>query len=522
MKKFFSVFLMVCMLLTSLSVGVSADYTVDGTTNTYIFDTPGDLARYYNNGEWNLSSDGTNSVKLGDFSIVENMGMSFKKIVLDDTYSGTLTPTNAATLSIRGEIINEANMGKTYNTKDIGGAEVITNSVLDAQVAASGTHETGKLVKYTIYAYSKSEIGEPLTVDFTVPEKSTAYDFYELNLDQMEIPASKLYSEDGIPHKIDFILYYDRSSTVQANPLLSRRNGFNYVMYIDGLYHSGREIGSSVMKATTNNPSSPMKNGVHQTAYSWVSPQINISSDGTNPVEWSATEMYICADPAGKGQLVDLTSTPDAGEYLTLHNYSDIYSTLFQEFVFKTPAAGNLRSGFIEGVDADLASELETLYTTAPGGDRVVTVEYGTAPASIWTGASSNVKLVKKSDGTVYGVEDKDSVTGTFDEYVISVNGVYTKVEIPPVSYDVATKTAAVRKSALPEGTTALQIVVAAYNSNGAMEKISVSESKTDFSSDSITHTVVDNTFPTDAYKYKVFVFDSLTSAKPLIEALGK
>jgi len=37
-----------------------------------------------------------------------------------------------------------------------------------------------------------------------------------------------------------------------------------------------------------------------------------------------------------------------------------------------------------------------------------------------------------------------------------------------------------------------------------------------------ITYTIDDETFLTDAAKYKVFVFDSLASAKPLVEALEK
>jgi len=126
--------------------------------------------------------------------------------------------------------------------------------------------------------------------------------------------------------------------------------------------------------------------------------------------------------------------------------------------------------------------------------------------------------LVRKTDGEEFVVGS--SITGTFADYLISVNGVYTKVELAPVSYDAVTKKATVNVEKLPAGTASLQVVVAAYNSNDTMEAIKVSESYVDFSSN-ITYKIND-TFPTDADTYKVFVFDSLTSAKPLVEALEK
>ena len=521
MKKFFSVFLMVCMLVTSLSV--SASY--DSTTNTYTFDTADEVARYYNNGEWKLANETGESVKLGDFSVVEKIGMNFKKIVLDDAASGTLTPANAATLSIRGEITEQNLMGKDYGQTSCG-AEVFQTIALDQILKPIDKNDDGvldtlseKAVKYTMYAYSALKDGEPLSVDFTVALKSNSV-IADLDHANAVVPASKLYSADGIPHKIDFILYFytTTANTIsKGSPYLALRAGLRYEIYIDGLYYSENAIVKADLGDAPYNKAG---------RYSWISPQINISSDGTNPVAWETTEMYICSDPSGKGVCTPLTDLEKGGEYLTVHSHNDIDTHLFQNILFGSSTVGNLRSDFMEGVDSAIASDLETLYTTAINGDRVLEVDASVynSPASIWNAdaESSSVSLVKIEDGTVYGVADKANVTESFDKYLISVNGVYTKVELAPVSYDAVTKTATVNVSKLPEGTEKLQIIVAAYNANGKMEKISVSESKTDFSSDSITHTVVDNTFPTDAYKYKVFVFDSLTSAKPLIEALEK
>ena len=238
------------------------------------------------------------------------------------------------------------------------------------------------------------------------------------------------------------------------------------------------------------------------------------------------SKIYIWTYKAqSSGKPKALTDIEAGGEYTTVHTRDELHSNFFQYVKFGS-GNGVVRSDFVTGVDSEFASDLEALYTTAINGDRVVEVDASVYndPKSIWNAdaTESSVSLVKIEDGTVYGVADKANVTESFDKYLISVNGVYTKVELAPVSYNEATKTATVSVSALPAGTTSMQIVVAAYNAYGKMEKISVSESKTDFSSDSITHTVVDNTFPTDAYKYKVFVFDSLTSAKPILEALEK
>ena len=136
--------------------------------------------------------------------------------------------------------------------------------------------------------------------------------------------------------------------------------------------------------------------------------------------------------------------------------------------------------------------------------------------------------MVDKTTGDVYGVADAGNVADDFANYLISVNGVYVKAEKEvseepedaAITYDAATKTATVKAGALAEGTT-LQVVVAAYNDDGKMLKVKASASQTVSSSD-ITYTIDDTNFPTDAAKYKVFVFDALTSAKPLIEALEK
>jgi len=64
MKKFFSLFLMVCMLVTSLSV--SASY--DSTTNTYTFDTADEIIKVFNGGTWSLADGNGNTTELGELT----------------------------------------------------------------------------------------------------------------------------------------------------------------------------------------------------------------------------------------------------------------------------------------------------------------------------------------------------------------------------------------------------------------------------------------------------------------------
>lgn len=539
MKKIFSVFLMVCILLTSLSVCVSADYALDGTDHVFTFNTADEVGKWFRIGDWYLSN-GTNEVKLGSFDFEDNnviLGMNFKKIDLD---AGTLpNPGVAATFSIRGDVTTgrasaEATVDQATYSHGFGDSEIFANYIMNNTLAAvDGEAKTGKVVKYTMYAYSAKETGEPLVVDYAVTVTSNAdlgiaaNSVIDVDQAKMKVPASELYSADGIPHKIDFIIYYTSTGTTPFSGTADSSAGkvittaVYYEIYIDGLYYTGN-------KFRTNDTTHPLNSTkTRGDRYSWIAPHIDIVADGTNAVTWADTEMYICTNPAYASRKA-LTDT-STGKYLTVHAFNEIDSQLFQTVDFgdfSDESTRTLRSGFVTGVDSDLAAALEASYTS---GSQTVEVseDIYNDPASIWgTNASSNVSLVKISSGDVYGVEDAASVEGNFANYLISVNGVYVKVEkeeteVPAdtaITYDAATKTATLNVATLPAGTTKLQIVVAAYNADGKVLNVKASDSKTDLISN-ITYTI-DGNFPTDASKYKVFVFDSLTSAKPIIEAL--
>ena len=513
MKKFFSTLLILCMVLTSLSVGVNASYTApteDANYNTITFGGTKDIG--YNVGEFRLSNGTDPAVTLGTIEYndaTKSMGMDFKKLVFE---KGSLTAPANSLLSIRCNMSNPTYYGfsttQTYTSE-----ECFLASTMNTILGAVDTDDdgvidknSGNVVKYTVYAYSALPDGEPVYFDIVGDSKDYGAD--------LMVPASKLYSKNGIPHKIDFIFYHKEGVTT---PVSSGSKNGNYMeVWVDGLFYA-EGIGEGF---TINKPSSRIV---------FLTTKVDLTPDENGVVEWKDTELYIWtykAQSSGKYKcLTDANAEAGGGKYLTVHTHDDINNHIFQPLRYGGGIYDYGREGFVTGVDSEFASDLEALYTTAINGDRVVEVDASVYndPKLIWNdGATeSSVSLVKIEDGTVYGVADKANVTGTFDDYLIAVNGVYTKVELAPVSYNEATKTATVSVSALPAGTTSMQIVVAAYNADGKMEKIKVSELYTDLTSN-ITYVIDDTTFPVDANKYKVFVFDSLTSAKPLAEALEK
>ena len=54
------------MLLTLLSVGVSASY--DSATNTYTFDTADEVVKVFNGGTWSLVDGNGNTTELGELT----------------------------------------------------------------------------------------------------------------------------------------------------------------------------------------------------------------------------------------------------------------------------------------------------------------------------------------------------------------------------------------------------------------------------------------------------------------------
>ena len=501
---------MVCMVLTSLTVSVSATYTKPSTTanyNLFTFDgleTESKEGKGYNVGEFRLSNaDGTDVQVLGTTTDnVSHMGMSFKKF---EFKAGTLTGAADSTLRIIGNVHQSSKYTFSY-TQGHPGVECFTVARMDTILApkdenGDGTIErnTGDVVKYTLWAYSALPDGDP--INFNIIRNINDYGAV------LTVPASKLYSENGIPHKIDFVFYH---TSGVAKPMSTKSSSAQRMeLWIDGLHYTEGCVATTADSDTSR--------------YVTMIPHVEFTPDADGVVTWKDSELYICAPKVNStGKAVSLTDTAKGGTYTTVHTRANLHSEFFQDVLYSKETDGALHTGFVTGVDASIAEDIEKAYTTElEMGDKTVKVasSFYNAPASIWgDNTESNVSLVKISDGTVYTVADATSVEGTFEDYVISINNVYSRVEIAPVLYNVASMTAIVSANTLPETATSLQVVVVAYNANGYMEKIKVSEAYTDLTSD-ITYTIDDATFPTDADSYKVFVFDSLTSAKPLVEA---
>lgn len=512
MKKIFSTLLILCMVLTSLSVGVSASYTApteDANYNTFTFD--GTTGKGYSVGEFYLeNADKSEHEKLGTITDdVTNMGMNFKEFVFD---AGSLSGATASTLSIRGEVYNKEDYYNNFTYKQGHcGNECFyvtqMNTILKANdLDGDGVvdKDSSNIVKYTMYAYSALPDGEPISFNIVRGNK----DYGAV----LTVPASKLYSENSIPHKIDFIFYFNNT---YENPMSTASSTSQRMeLWIDGLPYTE---GYARVEALSDKLDTTMV---------FMSPNVNFTPDENGNVKWKDTKLYIWTYKArSNGKPLALSNTEVGGTYLTIYTRDALHSNFFQDVKYGSGNYNDTHKGFVTGVYSALTDSIEDVYTTAlTSGDRVIEVDASVYnnPASIWNdGATeSSVSLVKIEDGTVYGVADKANVTESFDKYLISVNGVYTKVELAPVSYDIDAKTATVNVEKLPAGTENLQVVVAAYNSNDTMKAIKVSSSYNDLSSNVIY--TVDGDFPTNASKYKIFVFDSLTSAKPLLEALEK
>lgn len=503
MKRILSFLIIFCVVLSSL-VGtgmtyVSASYeTSDDGKKVYKFDTNVVVdTKLFDIGKWDLSN-GTDSVEFGSMSDdVKNMGMNFKEIVLS---AGTLTniENRNYTLSIRGEINNTSNYGTNYTQGDCGteGLSVAGMNAIAGAVDSNGDGTldpaSGKVAKYTMYAYSALNDGQPINFNMVrmADDYSTVF----------TVPASVLYSENSIPHKIDFIFYHQG---ILNEPVSTATNDNWVEIYIDGLFYAE---GNKYCKGITNN-----------TRYVFVSPNITFVPDEKNTVSWKSSKLYICSSPSGKisyTKVDDVENRSTNGTDVTAHSRDEINLHLFQDINFGLDS-GTFRNDFVTGVAPIVADSLEVAYTDELGGDRVIKVdsEIYENPSLIWNGEETNVSIVDK-EGNVYGAED--SISGTFSDYYIAVNGVYAKVEKLPVSFDVSTKTAVLNIKALPTGTESLQIIVAAFDNN-KLSKIKASESFRVGASD-ITFEIKDNDFPTNAKQYKVFVFESLASAKPLIE----
>lgn len=443
-------------------------------------------------GNWNLS-DGTVKVNLGSTSDnAVNAGMAFKKIQLN---AGTLSgiAKDAAPVQLRTEVYNDVegsdylSTDLTYTETDMAQQGFSVKEYNEKVVLISGKvgqHSDGDGVAlYTMYAYSKKSTGEPLKVNMTANGKDDANH-------TLDLPASILYSENGVPHKIDIVIY-DRAQSNSFNG----KGFYRYKVYIDGLLYTCLH-GASTGIATDSDT---------------VSPTLSLKltpADGT--LSWIDTEWYVWAP-----------SKNLSTNYARYSTKGDITDFIFESTVnweSSYTKSGTIKEDVVNGVTADVDGKLNAVLLSKTVDNVIELAEsiYNN-PVAIFDGTATNVKLIDK----VTGVEYTSANIGnkTFDDMYICVDGVYVLVESVPdadLTFDKGTKLAKVRANLLSAGTTC-RIIVGAYN-NDKLADIKVSDELTATANTAVTYTATG--IEEGAEEYKIFVFDSLRTIKPLVEAL--
>ena len=343
MRKTLSMILVLCLIITTLIgsnvMSVDAAFTKANNVITYTFDA--NETKGFDVGDWELSNGNGSTVTLGTTSdTTKNANMTFKKIQFAE---GNLTDiaADAASLQLRTEISGSGkskylSADTNYTTDDLGQQKVKV-STMNSETAGTPDHlATEKVFVYTMYAYSKKSTGEPLVVNMTAgAADDTTF--------ATTISAVDLYSKDGVPHKIDIVLFRASSTAI-----ISNTGWYRYHIYIDGLFYK-KIKGKSGKIATTS----------HQFA-----PTLSIKlSPANGSLSWSDTEWYVW--------------TPPIDDPVSYANYAtkgvvDGHSVI--DYIFESnigwedsDLAGNVKTDVVDGIDSKIDELLNgvllTVYT---------------------------------------------------------------------------------------------------------------------------------------------------------------
>ena len=464
-------------------------FVKNGNDITYTFN--GEELKGFDVGNWKLSN-GTTKVALGTTSDnTVNAGMTFKKIQLNaGTLSGIVA--DAAPIQLRTEVYDDVegsdylSTDLTYTESDMAQQGFSVEEYNDKVTLVSGTvgvHSDGDGVAlYTMYAYSKTATGEPLKINMTANGKDDSNHIVSL-------PADKLYSKDGVPHKIDIVIY-DRAQTNSFNA----KGFYRYKVYIDGLLYTCKH-GASTNIATASDT---------------VAPTLSLKlTPADGELSWIDTEWYVWAPSK------NLTTN-----YACYSTKGDITDFIFESTVnWETgyTVSGTIKEDVVNGVTADVDAKLNAVLLSKTV-DNVIELPESiyNNPVAIFDGTATNVKLIDK----VTGVEYTSNIGNkTFDDMYICVEGVYVLVKSIPdadLTYDKINKLASVRANLLSAGTTC-RIIVGAYN-NDKLADIKVSGELTAEADNAVEYTASD--IEEGAEEYRIFVFDALTTIKPLVESI--
>ena len=304
-------------------------------------------------------------------------GYDTKKIFTQNTTSiGKISP-NYARISAFPQKLTDKDNSKSYSWNVIKAADAIA------------TYENQTAYKFTFYAYTQNyKAEESITGDAMIFD---VRDLAGANSSSIGLSAKFFTTEAGIPHKVDVIISADAE-------------GKTYVhTFIDGVEKPGAFGGGAKQAKDIN-----------------FQPRFELSSFANgSTMKFSDTDWYITQFGA-KTSFTAVSQADLANELMMIPTFGT------------TDKASKFRTDdFVTGVEAELAADMKAVLTvfedgskTNPVKDKVVTIfasKYNN-PASLFTGETTNVKLISKTTGKEVAVAE---ATGTMDDYLFMVNGIY-------------------------------------------------------------------------------------------------
>lgn len=483
MKKIISVVLSLAMVLsvfvsTLVYAANTNDLDFDTDTDTYTYkmgSTNGYIgnsktyvgkARLFGFGKWNISATETGTTELGTISKISKFGKTY---AMYDFNEVTIKDSDISTGNyIRFKTNGYEAYDSTYGR--LGVANAMMNTVTN-ETYTSYFKNCDKMYKYTFYAYSNSQDTEHNLMNVNVTTGETV---------GVEITPAQLYSENEVPHKVDFVLHKS-GSVLYAT------------VYIDGAIVVGGRSSSKMTDAFTfTNYLASVKNtssdGYYAPAIEWVVEYIG-TEIGVNPTNSDKVNVQsITREELNK----ELFIVPTAGT-----------TTAY------TARTDDIITGVYDDVDAAL---VETLISTTLGDKKIVIPAKYTTVGSLFDGSETNVKAIK-TDGSAAASTD------LVENVMLMVNGVYVDVEREPLVKGLTVNSDGLATLTY-DGTSGL-FIVAAYDDSGRMINVnSVDISKESAEEiDSMYIYTLRSSLTSGVKKYKAFLLDGFVNCIPMLNS---
>lgn len=407
-----------------------------------------------------------------------------------------------------------------------------TDNVITGKTDDAGNKTYGKVRHLTMYAYTTSKTGLAFTYGFTSDTdnggatKDGASTYFG---GAQTMSYANLYSENGIPHKIDFFMYSDSvDGTILKNANGNTNNtsftdianddeNVYIVVYVDGLYHKTITVTEAYIAGMASGYRTWQGAGMRLMWYQ------NYSLGSKN------TDKKISIASEDQDAFIEIP-----GSWVTIERDA-VSDNAFQAFDYADGTKSSYFEDSVNGVVDYVDAELEdVLKTSGLGEDRIITLTESmyTNPAKIWSSEAetSNVSLVKISSGDEITLEeykaDNNIISGSFADYYMVINGVYVKAVMGSgtditIDYGKNSKTVTIDyiNWAQLSNNVSFEAIVVACDSNGLVDKVDVIPGTINMEEGIGKIELNSDIMPSDeAVSYKVFMFDSLKSAKPMAE----